>query len=68
MTLLAIAMNGCAAKTRTLVIDSRTDWVRLDEPVKAKVSTYQGQGVWTPVGPTILPAGMVVGPGKVDGE
>jgi hypothetical protein len=60
---LSLILNGCATKT-IKVIDTGSDWVRLSAPVKAKVSTYQGAGVWVESGTMELPAGWYAGPGQ----
>ncbi len=45
----------------TTVIRADADWVKLMEPVKARVATYKN-GQWEDAGTALLPAGMVVGP------
>ena len=58
---MLMCLVGCATKTVT-VIDTSSDIVRLDADVRAKVSTYQGNGVWTSAGSMVMPKGWVCGP------
>jgi hypothetical protein len=62
MSLLALAMTGCATRTAT-VIDTSSDWVRLAKPARARVQVYEGKGVWRDAGTMLLPQGWVAGPG-----
>ncbi len=52
--------DGCA--TRTVVIDSRTDIVRLGPGVRGKVYVYR-DGRWELSGRVELPEGWYAGPG-----
>ncbi len=64
-SLMLLVISGCATHTAT-VIDSSSDWVRLDKPTKASVETAKrinGELVWIHAGTVWLPAGMMVGPG-----
>jgi hypothetical protein len=40
----------------------------LSKPVKAKVQTYQGNGVWAESGTMTMPAGWYAGPGPRKGQ
>lgn len=56
---LIIFASGCA--TKTVVIDSQSDVVRLDD-VRGTVYVWQS-GQWTKTGKVKLPAGWYAGPG-----
>lgn len=57
---LLICANGCA--TKTVVLDSQADVVRLGPDVRGKVFLWQN-GAWTLSGPVTLPEGWFAGPG-----
>lgn len=57
-TLLA----GCATRSVT-VVNTTDDIVRLDAPVKARVSTTSDGRVWKSAGTMTIPAGWYATPG-----
>jgi hypothetical protein len=62
--LVLAALLACAAgcATRTVVIDSQNDVVRLGKGVRGPVYVWQN-GQWVLVGKTTLPEGWYAGPG-----
>lgn len=57
---MILSLNGCA--TRTVVIDSRADVVRLGPDVSGHVYLYQA-GQWVKTGDKVkLPEGWFAGP------
>lgn len=59
---IIMSIPACATRT-TIVVDKNSDIVRLDQDVRCKVSTYQGNGVWASSGSMVLPKGWLAGPG-----
>lgn len=57
---LLIFASGCA--TRTVILDSQSDVVRIGPGVKGKVYIFQN-GAWTLAGKVTLPEGWYAGPG-----
>lgn len=52
--------NGCA--TRTVILDSQSDVVRIGPGVKGKVYIFRN-GAWTLSGKVTIPEGWYAGPG-----
>jgi len=60
---LLICANGCALfQTRTVVIDSQSDVVRLGRGVHGEIYTQQANGQWVKQGKVTLPEGWYAGP------
>lgn len=62
---LTLLISSCATRSVT-VVDTAADVVRIDKPVKAKVSVKRG-AVWSEAGTMMLPAGWYAGPGPEGG-
>lgn len=59
---LLLCGNGCAIfQTRTVVLDSQSDVVRLGSNVRGNVYVWQS-GAWTKTGKVTLPEGWYAGP------
>ena len=56
---LIVSASGCA--TKTVVIDSRADVVRIGPNVRGKVYVWR-DGSWTLTGKVTLPEGWFAGP------
>ena len=56
---LLLCVSGCA--TRTVVLDSQSDVVRLGNNVRGNVYVWQ-DGAWTKTGKVTLPEGWYAGP------
>lgn len=56
---MLLCASGCA--TKTVVIDSRSDVVRLGPDVRGKVYVWR-DGAWTRTGKVTLPEGWFAGP------
>lgn len=59
---LLLCASGCALfQTRTVVLDSQSDVVRLGGNVRGNVYVWQS-GAWTKTGKVTLPEGWYAGP------
>ena len=59
--LLGVILCGAGCATKTVVIDSRADVVRLGPDVSGKVYVWRG-GAWVLTGKVKLPEGWYAGP------
>jgi hypothetical protein len=60
-------LASCATRS-VVVINTAEDVVRIDRPVKARVSVTRDGVTWESAGTMTLPAGWLAGPGPEEGK